>query len=36
MNKEDIIKGIATIRRTNLVNMFDRKKCYSYFKRIWL
>ena len=32
MNKEDIIKGIATIRRTNLVNMFDRKNVIVILK----
>lgn len=32
MNKEDIIKGITAVRKTNLVNMFDRKNVIVILK----
>lgn len=32
MNKEDIIKGIAMVRRTGLTNMFDRENVIVILK----
>ena len=32
MNKEDIIKGIAMVRRTGLANMFDRENVIVILK----
>ena len=34
MNKEDIIKGIAMVRRTGLTNMFDRKNVIIILKEL--
>lgn len=34
MNKEDIIKGIAMVRRAGLTNMFDRKNVIMILKEL--